>query len=162
MFDIYFTATEMSSSILVCPCCGSFSANSLTNLLSHIRLLHADAPNFAIDCNFQGCRRNFKKFHSFRNHVYAFHSTSGKQLQQTPIDHQDDILHCDLDVDSDDNEQGFENEPLCVGTPSFADFTELIQRAAATWILKVRECHRLPQSTLESIVKDLESFYQVS
>ena len=61
--------------MLICPCCGDVRVSNLKQLISHIRLLHSDEPNFQIQCNLQGCKKTFKKFNVYRNHVYAFHDT---------------------------------------------------------------------------------------
>ena len=37
-----------------------------------------------------------------------------------------------------------------------------LQKAAATWILKTRECHRLPLSVMDSIIFDVQSLYDVA
>ena len=44
--------------------------------MTHIRLIHADRPNFLIHCNLQGCCRTYTNFLTYRNHVYAFHGTT--------------------------------------------------------------------------------------
>lgn len=41
------------------------------------------------------------------------------------------------------------------------DCTQL-QIAAATWILKTRECHRIPLSVMNSIIFDVQSLYDVA
>ena len=52
-------------------CAGSFTTVSM--LLKHIRLAHADRPDFNLQCNIQGCKRTFKRFTTFRNHIYQHH-----------------------------------------------------------------------------------------
>ena len=52
------TAGVMS---LVCPLC-DVTVSKHSQLMTHIRLLHADDPNFMIQCNRQGCKRTFWKF----------------------------------------------------------------------------------------------------
>lgn len=37
-----------------------------------------------------------------------------------------------------------------------------LQRAAATWILKTRERHRIPLSVMDAIVHDVESLFEVA
>lgn len=55
-----------------CPICArSFATVSM--LLKHIRLTHADRPDFNLQCNLQGCKRTFKRFTTFRNHIYHNH-----------------------------------------------------------------------------------------
>lgn len=60
----------------VCPLCGDVTVAKQAQLMTHIRLLHADDPNFMIQCNRQGCKRTFRKFTVYRNHIYAFHDTT--------------------------------------------------------------------------------------
>ena len=60
----------------VCPLCGDVTVAKHAQLMTHIRLLHADDPNFLIQCNRQGCKRTFRKFTVYKNHVYTFHDTT--------------------------------------------------------------------------------------
>ena len=43
----------------------------------------------------------------------------------------------------------------------FAD-TATLQEAAATWIIKTRESHRIPISVMDSIIQDVQSLYEVA
>ena len=61
---------------LVCPLCGDFTVAKHGQLMTHIRVMHADDPNFMIQCDRQGCKRTFRKFAVYRNHIYAFHDTT--------------------------------------------------------------------------------------
>lgn len=65
--NIHIIAPVMRCSI----CAGSFATVSM--LLKHICLAHADRPDFSLQCNLQGCRRTFKRFTTFRNHIYQHH-----------------------------------------------------------------------------------------
>ena len=74
----------------------------------------------------------------------------------------------DDNLDAGDNSEA-DNDSNCDGNPSDdvdPDFDvktfSAIQRAAALWILKVRETHRLPQSVIELIIKDVQTLYEVS
>ena len=69
---------------LVCPLCGDVTVSKHSQLMTHIRLLHADDPNFVIQCNRQGCKRTFRKFTVYRNHIYAFHGTALDETTVTP------------------------------------------------------------------------------
>lgn len=55
-------------------CAGQFA--TLPMLLKHIRLIHADKPNFHLQCNLQGCKRTFKQFSTYRNHIYQHDDVS--------------------------------------------------------------------------------------
>ena len=61
---------------LTCPLCPLRGFPSVSALLTHIRLMHSDQPNFLLQCNLQGCCRTFTNFLTYRNHVYAFHGTN--------------------------------------------------------------------------------------
>ena len=61
---------------LVCPLCGEVTVAGNAQLMAQMRLLHADDPNFIIQCNHQGCKQTFRKFTVYKNHIYAFHDTT--------------------------------------------------------------------------------------
>ena len=149
--------------MVLCPLCAYSGAKVVADYLKHIRLLHADQPGFSIQCKLQGCRgRTYKSFHYYRNHVYDFHanafaSTSAKQQSSSapPTSPTRDPTYTCTSTDDD----------LC--TPGFSDDTSTeierdLQRAAALWILKTRESNRLPLSTMDSIVQDVDSLYEVA
>lgn len=70
--------------MLICPLCGDVRVVALHHLMTHIRVMHADDPNFMIQCSLQGCKRTFRKFTVYRNHVYAFHDISTLHDSQIP------------------------------------------------------------------------------
>ena len=53
-------------------------------LLKHIRLAHADRPDFSLQCNLQGCRRTFKRFTTFRNHIYQHLDIQAIDIEDGP------------------------------------------------------------------------------
>ena len=59
--------------------------HSLSLLLTHVRLEHADQPNFQIQCYLQGCQRTFKKFTAYRNHIYQYQDTLSPFLLMTNL-----------------------------------------------------------------------------
>ena len=62
--------------MLICPLCSDVTVRTLSQLMTHIRLVHADDPHFIIQCSFQGCTRTFRTFTVYRNHVYTCHDTT--------------------------------------------------------------------------------------
>ena len=60
----------------VCPLCGDVTVAKHAQLMMHIRHLYADDPNSLIQCNHQGCKKAFRKFTVYKNHVYTFHDTT--------------------------------------------------------------------------------------
>lgn len=151
--------------VLLCPLCGTACHHggqaSLRALLKHIRLIHADEPNFSIQCTFQGCQTPpFTSYFTYRNHVYAFHNNyEGQDVLSTSnfsagSDHDDSIHEDEVDDVAEHNIQGGGEEDNRLVQKS-------VKRAAATWILKVREKYAIPQSTIETIIKDIETLYEV-
>ena len=139
-----------------CPLCGEYSP-SLTQLLKHIRLVHADEPGFNLQCGIQDCSRTFRKYQTFRNHVYAIHGTCigtphvQGDKETTEQNEGEDDVYVDL--------QGVEYDH---GT-LHDDFTDdALQRAAALFILKTRENHRIPLSIMDSIIGDVSSLYKLA
>ena len=84
---------------LVCPLCGEVTAAKHAQLMARIRLLHADDPNFMIQCNRQGCKRTFRKFTVYKNHVYAFHGTTDTDNDTTVTSDGNEVPeHTDYDM----------------------------------------------------------------
>lgn len=128
--------------VKLCQLC-SFKAPSLTYLLKHIRQVHAHRPGFQITCGISGCPRIFRTFEVFRNHVYGFH-TDVETVQR-------------LHTTGDDDESP--DSPMDEQIPQESSSVSR-KEAAATWILKVQELCKLPQSTMEVLLGDVTGFIQ--
>ena len=164
---------DFNMSGLLCPFCGERYEATMTRFLIHVRLYHADSPNFSIRCNLQECNREFKNFYTYRNHVYAIHGGKDTILDENPgkcgntitaaTDHATNGA-TNHDIDPSVEEPQLPQPQLLSPSPQLfpEEDPSAIQRAAATWILKVRETNLLPQSTIEAIIKDTESMYMVS
>ena len=132
----------------------------MADYLRHIRLFHTDVRPFRICCNL-GCGRErpFSSFFTFRDHVYTLHS--GVTVQSIKLHSSQE----DSDLQLDPNPP--EHTHNCFEPPVHDDvqpvnYAALTQKAAATFILNVQENHRLPQSTMENIIKEVDSLYQVN
>lgn len=140
-----------------CSICGAVNVPSLSMLLSHVRLVHSSEPGFSIQCNLQGCRRTFKNFTTFRNHIYNFHGLATETDQETETaDASFDAIVATDSEDSND-EEGIEMELLA---PHIGATGDQITRSAALWILKTRECHRITQSVMENMLPEITGFFQ--
>ena len=96
-----------------------------------------------------GCQKQFRKSEVYRNHVYDFHTDSDPVIQSSTFQDQDNpdhLLNCETDSFHD---------PEMTSSILYSK-----KRAAATWILKVQEMYKLPQSTMEQILKDVTGFFQ--
>ena len=145
--------------LLDCPSCFEFSGKTVADYIRHIRLFHADVRPFQICCNL-GCRRSakpFTSFYTFRDHVYAYHSGITADLNTPSETEQESPQQQDNDTDEDASAYHEPQPDASIHT----DLMVAIQKAAATFLLKVQENHGLPQSTMEDIIKEIQSLYEV-
>jgi hypothetical protein len=145
----------MATYQLDCPSCYEFSGKSIAELLRHVRFFHADVRPFSIRCNL-GCGRErpFTSFLTFRDHVYTWHSGVTVSVGEPPVNFQQpDVLQSYDGDDSSEDDPPPDREPV--------DYAAKLQQSAARFILEVQEKHRIPQSTMENIIKTVDSLYQV-
>lgn len=150
LYTLYpcFTAMPMKQ----CPVCRNFKAQRLLYYLKHIHLYHAHEPGLNITCGLSGCTRSFTNFYTYRDHVYAYHGDRDmSQLVPTDV-HSGD--HGGVGSSGEDYTTDREETQ----SPSSDD---VLQRAAAMWILKTKEKHRIPQSSMEAIIRDVQGFLQL-
>lgn len=153
-------ASNSSLCATSCPCCGRYST-SLKDLLRHVRLIHFGTPGFRIlKCNLDGCRKTFRKYAVFRNHVYEYHAN---KLEDVAIEEETVIPSINDGTFSDRVEENSEEDPEsdaeCISQVTSA---ESMQKASAIWILKIQEVNKLPQSTTEKIMQDTGALYEAA
>ena len=148
------------SMVVTCPLCAC-SVPSVTLFMSHLRLIHADSPGFSIQCNLQGCSRTFYKFTTYRNHVYGFHDiTAIESTDEEPVvpSRADATAPASRTADPENEDwslaNGDDGENDSYAGDEFVTgiSEEILQRATAMWILKTRECHRIPLSVMDAVV----------
>ena len=64
-----------SSSAKQCSLCSYFSP-SLSQHVSHLRLVHSQDPNFFVKCGIEGCSSHFSTFAAFSTHIYRHHRSA--------------------------------------------------------------------------------------
>lgn len=139
--------------------CSLCSAKLLNRayLLQHIRQAHSHRPGFNIICGFSGCQRTFQTFGNYRNHVYGFHcenETLSVNNPPLPVEGGFDVDMPGIDSLENEVPNGDHTDTNSCSHVSRKDSEVL-------WILKVQEKHKLPQATLEGILKDVTYFCQV-
>ena len=154
---------EPSLSVTACPCCGRI-AESLGHLLRHVRLFHFGTPGFrTLKCNLEGCRKIFKKYAVFRNHIYEHHANSAVNISHSnnsstnnnsTNNRSTNTIYNDTDSDSGEN---MDTEIISHVTSS-----DSMKKAAAIWILKTQEINKLTQSTTEKIMQDTGALYEAA
>ncbi len=75
MSDLAMSRSQPSRSVSqkLCPLC-SFEAPSVQVILSHLRLVHSNDPQFLVSCGLNGCATTSKSFSSLYSHIYRHHN----------------------------------------------------------------------------------------
>ena len=138
----------------ICQICHSFSRNCYAGVLRHLRQVHSFRPNFHVVCGLgpeKNCPANYTNFESFRSHIYSKHreelllSTSSSPSSSHSPRVETTLEACGV-LEEDRNV----TNPLVF----LEDFSESIEeelqedqttRAAALFILKTMEVHRISQ-----------------
>lgn len=160
----------MASKVFLCPLCDEFSAPSFQLLLLHIRLVHSSQPGFSVSCGIHGCQHTFRNMKTFTNHIYGFHQISHYKPQVEATCSSNNASDSGDDA-SEDSRNSIQDEP----SPHVDEFTPVaeqsvdslldelaqdLQSYAAVWMLKIKEVHKLTQSTLDNIIQDVTSLSQ--
>ena len=125
-------------------------------------MTHSDHAAFSIQCNLQGCRRTFRTLSTYLGHVYTHHDSGILDVYEpdnAPCGNGQDADICD-DVEGDFDDSTMVDNTI--GDETVQSFEAVMQRAAATWILKTRECHRIPLTVMNEVISDLQSLLQVA
>ncbi len=148
---------------LLCP----FVAPTLKYLLKHLRQVHAHQPGFNITCCLSGCQRKFRTFEVFRNHIYEAHSES-ENIVITQSTLPDPVSNPVLNPDpypvpnpyppAEPPTPELTPDPDCDPDPH--SMANERKKRSATWILKIQEKFKLPQSTIEQIIQDVTGFFE--
>ena len=135
--ELVHVCTDMST--FSCPYCPEeYSAPSETLLLTYIRRVHANDPNFSIQCSLNGCERTFTNFRTYQNHR---------------LTHRDEVSTVPPTDDADQSGEcsGLDALPL----PDISPTTTDIQSFAAKWILKTRETWSLTRTAMQGVIEDV-------
>ena len=102
----------------------------------------------------------FKIFFSYRNHVYAIHGVDQEGTFPSTLATAEDI-----ETQESNDSGGDDGDSVWLDSDDGGDdkskAAEDLQKAAATWIINVREGYALPQSSIELILGDVPSLYEV-
>ncbi|XP_066588077.1 uncharacterized protein [Prorops nasuta] len=141
---------------LVCTMC-YYKCISYSNLMNHILRYHRFDPLFKIQCVHHGCGSTFKKWKSFRQHLFRKHPNYAR-LNNDIISHQED--HNDFLYAIDDNscdrcnEDSDEGELVC---EEILDVTKLIECNVAQFIVNIRENCNVSNAAVEKIIDGVTS-----
>lgn len=135
--------------MFLCSLCNNFGGQSFSTVLRHIGETHRHDPCFQIQCGLDQCPQTYKNFESFRSHVYR--------------KHRDVLYSCSSEEGS---ESSWNDPPTNVTnypddnnltTPTTNVATGGIGSVAeAKFIMKTREEYRIPQSTVNALIQDVD------
>lgn len=57
----------------LCSICHQFASPTFGGVFRHVGSVHAFEYNFNVRCGISGCEATFKKFSSWRSHIYRKH-----------------------------------------------------------------------------------------
>ena len=148
--------------MITCPLCPGTSFSTVQTLLKHIRITHSDRADFLIQCNLQGCKRTFRNFKSYENHIHTFHDLGALDVESPAASNESELEGGD-NIDPGASAV-YNSSPEETGELIDVNLSpeSQLQRAAATWILKTRECHRIPVSVMDAIISDVQSLFQLA
>lgn len=141
-----------------CWLCSSFAASSLKAIVRHIGAVHARDSNFYVQCGIQGCVRTYRKFYSFKKHVYRHHKVqlnSSIPQQNTETSGNSATSRSTLIAFPDDEDELDFLNTCSLGIPSLItyDYTE----QAALFVLKAKHIHKISQSSMDDLLADISS-----
>lgn len=138
-----------------CTKCGR-TTFTLRKLLQHVGLIHNHEANFSITCGLNGCVSSFKKYESFRRHVYRKHQEEVLPQRHTDVSSDDEDGY-----DSDINYDNDIDLPLEVRAdiPSTDSLLTNFKDSLCMFILKCQEKNNLPQTVQQDILEDVNFLF---
>ena len=120
--------------------------------MRHIGEVHRFDPGLVIHCGIEHCPQTYRNYESFRSHVYRKHrNTLHPMSSSTVSDETTDTTH----------ELELQSEMEILTTNNTTHDVDIID-SGAKFLLKAREEYRIPQSTLEKLVSDMDGLWMLS
>ncbi len=149
-----------SSNVWFCPLCEWFAGASMKAVVRHIGANHAHEAGFHICCGIDGCPRTYKKFDSYRHHLY--------QIHRDVLDVSSVCYNADPEEQGGSNpeEQGGSNpedsmEDYCDSDPNvqsdFYNSFPLTLKQVGLFLLKAKEIYKVAETHLGSLMQDIHN-----
>ena len=145
----------------LCKICNNFASRYYSKVLRHIGLVHSFDPGFTITCGVDGCPKTFTKYNSFRKHILRHHREV-LSLKSTNQEGSVEIHECSMDdlPSIHSNVQDTEYDSLSDNA------TERVKEdahtnQAALFILKAKECLKVSQLALNTMLDDINTLLNV-
>lgn len=133
-----------------CPLCSWFGAPTMKHVLRHIGAVHAHDASFHVCCGIAGCPRTYKKFHSYRQHLYRHHRDAIDGITSSTPAHNsfEDDNYSDSKVTSPDDVSD--------------SVAFLSKKEAGLFLLKTKEVYKVSQSNLDSLIDDISTIVDLT
>lgn len=131
-----------------CPLCDTFAAPNLKGVVRHIGVVHAHEAGFHVTCGVDGCTKTYRKFVSYKKHMYVKHRDA--QSVDRP----------EHDVSVQDSETVRSDSPMSEDHQEM--YINQLHRSTALFILKAREIHKIPQTSLDYLLGDISTFMDIN
>ena len=150
--------------VYLCSLCGDFGSRYFVKVLRHIGAVHSYEPHFQVQCGIDSCPKTYKKYTSWRKHILRQH----KHIFRDDVEPRDEHCQPSFSEDCDrDNEEEFDR-PTCTSLQLAAISGNRLsvenslensfgRQKAALFLLKAKECLKVSQSALESLIGDVSS-----
>jgi hypothetical protein len=133
-----------------CPLCTTFAGKNLKVIVRHVGSVHAHDSNFRVCCGVDGCHRTYKKFVSYKKHVYLKHLKTNyvRPLQTEDMDFSNDDISGDIDVSDqrdDRTDVAITLEPL----------NSKLKISSALLLLKLENEFKLASTSIDCVIEDV-------
>ena len=122
----------------ICPLCTSFASRNLKGVVRHIGRTHSHDPNFHICCGLDGCHQTYKKFVSYKKHVYQRHLKS-----------RDSGVHF---ID-DGNDDHHDNDPCDADDKNETEVSNTSKRSSALFLMKLENEYKVSSTAVDGIIE---------
>ena len=146
----------------LCKICNNFASRYCSKVLCHFGLVHSFDPSFTVTCGVDGCPKTFTKYNSFRKHILRFLDITVLSLKSTNQEGSVEIHECSMD-----DIPSIHSNVQDTKYDTFSDnATERVKKdthtnQAALFILKAKECLKVSQLALNTMLDDINTLLNV-
>ncbi len=129
-----------------CPLCNSFAAPTLKGVVRHVGSVHAHEAGFSVCCGVLRRPRVYRKFHSYRKHLYVHHREELViAAPDAPTSRPPELGEFNISPPASPNDHRLSHSGA------------MSKRDAAMFILKTKEVHKVSQFHLRGLSYPLSS-----
>jgi hypothetical protein len=126
-----------------CQVCTHFFTVSISEMVSHLVLVHQNDPGLHIKCDVPGCQATFGRVFSYKSHLRRGHKDIDIKRPVAQLTHDVQGLNGEERLDLFQGNVNIQNE----------DETEKMRRTNALYLLKLKETNFLTQTSIDSVVQ---------